>query len=171
MTPPLIRPLVLLDFDDVICLGRPYGGHDVLAPDPPADLWQRLFHPPAVAVLQAVHYEFRPRWVLTTSWVRFMDRQTAVTVLGRCGLGFVAQNLHPYWDAEQMRGEDRESAVRRWMCTRHKGEPFVVLDDEASGTGLPGSTWHRSGNVILCKEGVGLHAGHLPRIIRALSDD
>ncbi len=169
MIAPLIRPLVLLDFDDVICLNNPYSGHDVLASDPPADLWRRLFHPPAIAVLKAVHNEFQPQWVLTTSWIRFLDRPAAVTVLRRGGLPFVAPNLHEHWDAEQHLGEDRATACRRWLSKHHEGEPYIILDDEASGTGLAESSWRRSGNVVLCKEGVGLHAGHLPFITRALS--
>ena len=171
MTLPLIRPLCLLDFDDVVCVNSPYGGHDVLAPNPPTDLWQRLFHPPAIAVLQALHEEFRPQWVLTTSWIRFLDRQAASTVLRRGGLPFVAQNLHAHWDAEQHRGEDRATACLRWLSRHHEGEPYVILDDEASGTGLVDSSWYRSGNVVLCLEGVGLHAGHLPFITRALSSE
>ena len=169
MTLPLIRPLCLLDFDDVVCVNGPYGGHDVLAPDPPVDLWRRLFHPPAMEVLSTVHTSFQPRWVLTTSWIRFLDRTAAATVLRRGGLGFVAQNLHEHWDAEQHRGEDRATACLRWLSKHHEGEPYVILDDEASGTGLVESSWHRSGNVVLCLEGVGLHAGHLPAITRALS--
>ncbi|MBE0548551.1 MAG: hypothetical protein IH627_13070 [Rubrivivax sp.] len=171
MTLPLIRPLVLLDFDDVCCINSPYGGYDVFAPDPPPDLWRRLFHPPAVEVLNDVHKAFRPRWVLTTSWLRFMDRRMAITVLGRGGLGCVALNLHEHWDAEQLHGEDRATAILRWMSKHHEGEPYVILDDEESGTGLAASTWHRSGNVVLCREGVGLHAEHHPLIKRALSAD
>ena len=161
MTPPHIRPLVLLDFDDVICLNRPYGGYEVRARNPPTDLWERLFHPPAIAVLQAVHEKFRPQWVLTTSWIRFLDRQTAATVLRRGGLPFVAQNMHEkHWDAEQLRGEDTATACLRWLSMYHEGEPYIIIDDETSGTGLATSTWRRSGNVVLCKEGVGLHVAH-----------
>ena len=67
-------PIIFLDFDDVICLNAPYGGYDVCAPDPPEDLWSKLFHPPAVAVLRVLVDEFDPRFVLTTSWLRLLDR-------------------------------------------------------------------------------------------------
>ena len=50
----VLRPIIFLDFDDVICLNKHYGGYDVFAPDPPDELWQQLFHPPAIAVLQAL---------------------------------------------------------------------------------------------------------------------
>lgn len=48
---PSKPPLLFLDFDDVICVNAPYGGYDVLAAatgTAPADLWERLWHPPTI---------------------------------------------------------------------------------------------------------------------------
>lgn len=38
------RPLVFLDFDDVICINKPYGGRDILESEAntPANLWERF---------------------------------------------------------------------------------------------------------------------------------
>lgn len=49
------------------------------------------------------------------------------------------------------------------------GERFVVLDDAVSGTGLEGSALDMQGRLILCDVDVGLHAGHLPKVRRALA--
>jgi hypothetical protein len=57
----------------------------------------------------------------------------------------------------------------RWLEANHRGEPYVILDDELSGTGLRPSEHDRCGRLVLCKEQVGLHQGHLPIIRAALS--
>ena len=83
------RPLVFLDFDDVICINKPYGGHDVLRSEAnvPNDLWERLWHPPAVATLRAIFEEFAPQVVITSSWLRFLDRDGVAALFGgRCQL-------------------------------------------------------------------------------------
>ncbi|NMM14932.1 MAG: hypothetical protein HHJ17_15535 [Rhodoferax sp.] len=50
------RPLLFLDFDDVICLTKPYGGHDVIQSsiEAPTDLWERLWNPPSIKVLRNI---------------------------------------------------------------------------------------------------------------------
>jgi hypothetical protein len=164
-----LRPLVFLDFDDVLCVNSLYGGYDVLAPNPPAEMWGQLFHAPAVQTLQGIVDEFAPRMVITTSWLRFMERQGFEQLFGRTGLGFVADSLHEAWEAPQDRGTTRPAAVERWLSVHHKGEPFVVLDDIASGTGLAGSALDKHGRVVLCQVGVGLHRGHLSKVRGALS--
>lgn len=163
------RPLVFLDFDDVICINSVYGGYDVLAPNPPADIWEKLFHPPAVQTLLTIIEVHQPWVVITTSWLRFMDRPAVETILSRAGLAPVAAALHPLaWDAEQLHGTTRFDAIARWLEKHHQGEPLVVLDDEASGTGLRGSKLYKAGRVVLCEVGVGLHIGHLAAVAKAL---
>jgi hypothetical protein len=46
-----MRPLIFLDIDDVLCINSPYGGFEVIAPDRAVDLWERLFHKPAIDTL------------------------------------------------------------------------------------------------------------------------
>ena len=165
-----IRPLVFLDFDDVICINSPYGGYDVFAPDRPVDLWERLFHKPAVGTLLQIIDEFNPHFVLTTSWLRLMDREGFETLFHCTGLEKVAASLHPVaWDAPQVRGETRLEAIEAWLATHRRREPFVVLDDELSGTGLRGSLLDEAGSIVLCEVNVGLTPAHLPRVGRALS--
>lgn len=164
------KPLLFLDIDDVLCINQPYGGYDVFQPasDQPADLWQRLWHPPAVDVLKAVVDEHKPSIVVTSSWLRLCDREGFVQVFKRTGLPELADSLHEAWEAPQDFGKTRFQAIERWLHARYLGQPFVVLDDALSGTGLRSSRLHRAGCVVLCEVGTGLNAGHLAAVNGAL---
>jgi hypothetical protein len=164
----MAAPLLFLDFDDVLCVNDPYGGYDVLTGGHPDDLWARLFHAPAVGTLLDILAEHSPRVIITTSWLRFLDREGIEGVLRRTGLGPAADALHEHCEAVQDSGMTRMAAIERWLATHHRGEPWVALDDTASGTGLCGSAHHRVGRVVLCDVGVGLHKGHLAAVRRAL---
>lgn len=163
------RPLVFLDFDDVICVNKPYGGHDVMRSEAliPTDLWVRLWHPPAVATLKTVFEEFAPQVVITSSWLRFLDRDGVASLFGKTGLEFVSDALHPAWEAPQNQGATRLNAIETWLVSNYDGQPVIVLDDDQSGTGLRGSRLDRVGCIILCDTDVGLHQGHLPAIRNA----
>ena len=164
------RPLVFLDFDDVICINKPYGGRDILQSETntPADLWERLWHPPAVATLKAILAEFSPQVVITSSWLRFLDRAGVVSLFGKTGLELVSSAMHPIWEAPQNHGATRLHAIETWLGKHYDGQPVVVLDDAQSGTGLRGSRLDRVGCVILCETDVGLHQGHLPAVKNAI---
>lgn len=160
----------MLDVDDVFCLGRPYGGTEVCFPEAerPSDLFERLWHAPAVQVLLEVMTQFEPRVVLTTSWLRFLERPGFEALFRATGLQLVADLLHERWEAPAMRGWERHTAIEAWLSLHYEGEPLLVLDDEFSGTGLKGSRLDKAGCVLLCQGGVGLHAGHLPFMRRVL---
>jgi hypothetical protein len=163
-----MRPLLFLDFDDVICVNAPYGGYDVFTPDPPADLYEKLWHPPAAQTLLAIMSEHNPVVVVTTSWLKLMDRGGFEALFRRTGLHAVADSLHPAWEAPP--GQDsRLAAIEEWLIAHYAGEPFAALDDKRSGTGLPGSWLERAGCLVLCEENVGLHSGHLPAVRAALT--
>lgn len=168
--PRVGRPLLFLDIDDVLGIGRPYGGYDVFQPssERPADLWQCLWHPPAVEALRTVLTEYRPSVVVTSSWLRLCDRDGFVQLFQRTGLPEVAGAFHDAWEAPQDLGKTRLQAIEKWLHARYTGEPLAVLDDALSGTGLRGSRLQRAGCVVLCEVGVGLHAGHLDAIRGAL---
>lgn len=165
------RPTIFLDFDDVIVLNCPgqFGGYDVIAPNPPPELWAGLFHAPATAVLLEALAEHGARVVITTSWLRFMMREGFQRLFAMAGLEVLHENLHHAWEAPQNRGETRSQAIDRWLVLHHRGEPYVVLDDEHSGTGLRHSVHEKRGRLVLCRADVGLHREHLPQIRAALS--
>lgn len=168
-----MRPILFLDFDDVICLNSPYGGNDVVRPRAygqaqPADLWDLLFAKSATDVLLTIMDEFNPAVVISSSWLAHFERPGMEVLLKNCGLGVVAGALHQAWDAQAVRDKTRLWAIEAWLKRNHQGEPFVILDDTDSGTGLRGSKLHKAGRVVLCEVGVGLGVGHLPKIREAL---
>ncbi len=166
-----MRPLLFLDMDDVLCLNDPYGGYDVLlasSGDAPKDLWQKLFHPQAKAVLLQVLQEHQPAVVLTTSWIRFLERPGFEAIFGKTGLEMLSVSLHDAWEAPQLHGQTRCQAIEGWLSEHRTSEPFVVVDDTVSGTGLKDSELYKAGRVILCDVGVGLQDSHLFAIGAAL---
>ena len=166
------QPLLFLDIDDVLCLSKPYGGYDLFSADQqPPDIWERLWHPPAVQTLLAIVEEHHPRIVITSSWLRLSDREGFIGVFSRTGLEAVADALHKDWEAPQPSGVSRLSAIESWLNARYEGEPLVVIDDVFSGSGLQGSRLENAGCVVLCRAGEGLHQGHLSAVRRALSHE
>lgn len=165
-----MQPTIFLDFDDVLALNETdgYGGNDLLAPNPPDDLWQRLFDKEAMNVLSQVVDDYKAQVVITTSWLRFLDREGIVQIFERTGLRTVAKSLHPHWEAPQLRGQTRLGAIDAWMAKNFKGEPYIILDDALSGTGLLNSKHDKSGRVILCEVSVGLKSSHMTKIHKAL---
>lgn len=55
----------------------------------------RLWHAPALDLLQAVIQEHRPAVVLTTSWLRFLVLEDAKVLFHRTGASWLAEALHP----------------------------------------------------------------------------
>lgn len=162
--------VLFLDFDDVFCLNKPYGGYDVFQnfDARPADLYERLWHQPAVDVLLAILQEHKPRVVLTTSWLRMMGRDGFEDLFRRTGLSEVCRLLHDAWCAPAEPGERRLDAIESWLKFNKPEGPFVVLDDEYSGTGLEGSWLDEAGCLVLCVPGIGLQPFHLEHVRRAL---
>ena len=165
------QPLLFLDIDDVLVLNRPgdFGGYDVLAPDPPPELWQRLIHRPAAQILLEILDLASPRVVITSSWLRFMPRETFERMFVETGLVRVGHALHAAWEAPPLRGEDRCCAIDTWLVRHHAGEPYAILDDDLSGTGLRSSVHDRDKRVTFCEVGIGLHRGHMQAITSALA--
>ena len=167
----MIRPVLFLDFDDVICLNRTCGGYDAidavaqienepgLPPQTFETLWKELFDVSAKAYLHAIHNLWDPWFVLTTSWCRFVKKEPLMEILQRSGLGFVADNLHSSWATpRRMHPDIRMGEIGSW----HRANPgfedsWVILDDTVSGTGL--SDWPipaENAFIVLCRENVGL---------------
>ena len=166
------RPVLFLDFDDVLCLNNPYGGYDVIEALAQVEkktakvqdfqeIWQQLFAPEAKAHLKALHDEFAPRYVLSTSWRMFMNRAALAAVLFNGGLDFVAQNLHPSWETPiGMTQQLRAHEIGFWLRDHpEQGSNWVVLDDERSGTGYKQDLYEEDlPFIVLCLEGIGLTA-------------
>ncbi len=180
----MLRPIVFLDIDDVLCLNtaytgfdakdavRPGGGTPYAKPIPP-DLWQRLFAHRPRANLRALDDEFAPRYVVSSSWRTSFSRTEMEIVFRETEIAFVAENLHDVWRTPDYgrgwgcgyrRGEIEEW-VERW---HHEASPWVALDDFASGASLMGHD-----NAVLCEPGVGFSDDRLGKarsVLRALGE-
>lgn len=156
-----MTPLVFLDFDDVLAVHREHDSRKVEsafknnALDEVPNLWQWVFHYSARTNLQALHNEFNPEYVISSSWTLFLDRPQIVEVLRRTGLEFVADNLHPEWCTQREAGSYRLTEIESWLDSHNliDQHPFVILDDELSGQSIPGS--HLEECAVLCEAWVG----------------
>src|SRR5436189_197988 len=79
----------------------------------------------------------------------------------------VAVCLHEKWETpNRLWSTDRIEEIESWLHRYHQGEPFLVLDDDYSGTSLTGideDIKHPlAARVVLCNVGVGLTIKHLP---------
>lgn len=172
--------VLFLDFDDVICLNNPFGGYDALTALAEAaragtplraldELWTKLFDAQAVSHLMLVHEEFSPRYVLSTSWRWFFDRDLLERTLELGGLGFVARGLHKDWTTPQIsRRAHRAVEVNSWLEQHpESAHSWAVLDDGLSGTGFENWSRERRQFVVLCQEDVGFQKVELQSLRRA----
>lgn len=159
--------LLLIDMDGVLVLKRTvdFDKHSVELSD---ELCRRLLHAPALEVLSMLVDE-GARLTITSNWTRFMTQEGFKRLFAGAGFPRIGDALHLCWKAPVVAGRDRLAAVDAWLAHHHGGEPYCVVDDLESGSGLAGSRHDRAGRVVLCQPGVGLHRGHLPRLRSALT--
>lgn len=160
------QSILFTDVDDVLVLRRTvdFDKHHIELTD---DICQRLLHAPALQVLATLVAE-GATLVITSNWMRFLPEEGFRRFFYAGGYPTVASALHPAWQAPRMPGSTRLAAIDAWLDEHHCGEPYCILDDTQSGSGLRGSSHDVEDRVVLCEPGVGLHAGHLPKIQAAL---
>jgi hypothetical protein len=152
-----MRPLVFLDMDDVLCLNEQHTSTLMLERFQKEDLecpamWLGLLDPDAAANLQCLHEEFLPFYVVSSSWVIYLNLQQMCELFKRTGLHFVLENLHERWQTPRALSSSRREEVEWWLHEhREPGQPFVILDDTSSGWSLAHSPLDHDGHVILCK--------------------
>ncbi|MDM0116220.1 HAD domain-containing protein [Variovorax sp. J22R133] len=140
-----LRTVMFLDFDDVICLDAE-GMFDVMREllqegantdevlDRRPNFWRLLFDPQAVQHLAFLHGEFKPEYVLSTSW-RYFFGPALVEIMKRCDLDFVVENLHgDNMTKVGLRHANRWREIQFWLG-EHPAyiQNFVILDDTLSG--------------------------------------
>ncbi|WP_426116767.1 HAD domain-containing protein [Massilia sp. PWRC2] len=155
-----IRPLLLLDFDDVIVLDARYISYQVRECFRRGEmdwheLWAGLVDVTAARNLRALHDEFAPIYVISSSWASFLDRMQICEVLRRTGIELVAENLHAEWRTPREDGSYRLTEIDGWLDKHALGNrlPYVILDDQLSGQSLPGS--HLEERTVLCDAWIG----------------
>jgi hypothetical protein len=174
-------PLVFLDLDDVVCLSEFHGGYDAVDAVTGRHthahrVYATLFHLPALQVLQDLHEAMggQLRYVITSTWRKYLNRSQMVEVLARSGLPFVAERIERKgkWSTVDWPHRTRLSEIAEWLERNWSGEPYVVIDDDYSGQSLVPARDAPRGpfrdRIVLCKERVGLLPEHLPQLLTAL---
>lgn len=172
------RTVCFLDIDDVLCVNAPYGGYDAaaaLAAERPtkgnsavatsADIWGSLFDAAACEHLRRINDEFRPCYVLTTSWWQALGEKRLRETLVRGGLRWVVDSLHPDAVTPKIKGrKNRWAEIQAWLGA-HPESRWVALDDELSGTGFDLELAGTNGPfIVLCEESRGLREAEYVRL-------
>ena len=148
----------------MICLSAPgrAGGYDAIhaidvvnsgrAPmDHFATIWGSLFDKAAVANLRALHIEFEPVYVLSTSWTGVLNQSDLWQIILPCGLSFVVESMHKDWTTPRPARSTRAEQIDAWLASHPEVKSWVALDDDHSGDGFDES----HGRVVLCEVGKG----------------
>lgn len=168
------RPIIFLDLDDVLAINPEFNSYQVIAAIKARDLdwpelWAGLILDEARANLAALHAEFWPQYVVSSSWSVYLTREQMRTVFLRSGLDFVAKNMHKQWTTPKRAGPSRVTEITDWIAA-HPARPVLILDDRDSGWSLWGSALEDSGYVVLCGVDVGFVAekfADAQRLLRA----
>lgn len=172
---------LILDIDEVLCLGRPEACLELLqsferGDTPSKQCLSMLFSPVARNALAVTHRRAGgARYVISSSWREHFSREQMVLILNGGGLQFVANNLHQgdAWRCPPKRvHREREAEILHWLSTHHRGEPFAVLDDRWSAGMLLFSHQNPDsrlfGRVVICTPGIGLTMDHVDFLVDAL---
>ncbi|MEC5218605.1 hypothetical protein RCH09_003579 [Actimicrobium sp. GrIS 1.19] len=166
----LQRPIVFVDLDNVLVVDNYFSGYQTIEmfkhanvqADPAGyldtwpELWANLMFRQGRSNLQAIHDEFNPIYVASTSWSHYLDQADFIEVFKRTGLPFVADNLHDAWTTPKRGMKTRTDEIQAWLDANHlPGQPVLVLDDLESGACLEKSQLKQAGRVVLCEIGIG----------------
>jgi hypothetical protein len=169
-----VRPLVFLDMDDVLCLDDVHHSSRMLKilekkiPDYP-EMWELLVDAGAAENLRQLNAEFKPVYVISSSWATYLDRGQMCEALARTQLQFVVENLHAEWSTPRALSSCRRDEIEWWLeAHREPSQPFLIIDDSWSGTRLAHSPLALNGHVVLCRSGFGFTKKRLKEACRQL---
>lgn len=168
------RSLVFLDMDDVLCLDDVHHSGKMLkifqqtVPDYP-EIWEFIVDADAAQNLFQLHAEFKPIYIISSSWATYLNREKMCEALTRVRLQFVVENLHTEWRTPRALSSTRRDEIEWWLEEHHEpSQPFIIIDDSGSGTGLAHSPLAANGQVILCRGGYGFTKKRLEEACRQL---
>lgn len=156
-----MRPVLFLDFDDVLAVHPVHNGFRVLDAfaqqtiETVPELWANVFNAAARRNLDVLHLEFEPIYVISSSWASHLTRSQIFEVLERTGLQFVGANLHEHWRTPRENISGRLSEIEAWLELYMSAprQAFVIIDDHMSGDALTGS-WLEE-KTVFCDAWVG----------------
>ena len=122
----------------------------------------RLGIPEARTNLVALHDEFWPQYVISSSWSNYLSEGQMREVFKRSGLAFVADNMHRRWTTPKAQGPSRTKEIQSWIAAHGQpDQPLLVIDDLDSGQGLLESLPDQQNLVVLCEPWIGFVAAKL----------
>jgi hypothetical protein len=137
-------------------------------PDYP-EMWERLVDAGAAENLRQLHAEFKPVYVISSSWATYLDRAQMSKALTRTRLQFVVENLHAEWRTPRALSSSRRDEIEWWLeAHREPSQPFIIIDDTWSGTHLAHSPLALDEHVVLCTSGFGFTNKRLKESFRKL---
>jgi hypothetical protein len=151
-----MKPLLFLDLDDVLAIDRQHCSSQVLHAfrrsvlDEVPKLWESIFDDSACENLRALHAEFEPTYIISSSWADFLSRMEICEVMRRTEMNFIAESLHHEWKLPHLKTPERAADIEAWLYLHNQTspQPFVILDDAISGHPLRGS--NLEGHAVLC---------------------
>lgn len=162
-----MRPLVFLDFDDVLAVHHFQNIYEVMdsfshgETRSTSELWRDVFDTVAKRNLGALHMEFLPNYVITSTWASYLNREQIGQVLSRTGLQFVQENLCEAWRTPRNANSSRRSEIESWLdknaTARHPA--YVIIDDKVSGGALVDSWLEQK--TVFCDAWVGFTSAKL----------
>lgn len=163
-----MRLIIFLDIDDVLAISREYTSYQVVTTFKSGDLdgwpelWSGLIFAEARANLAALHTEFWPQYVVSSSWSNYLSREQMKEVFRRTDLEFVANNMHKHWTTPKGTGSARVTEIDGWIAKHgQSAQAMLVLDDHESGWNLHESHLDQNGLVVLCDPWIGFVAERL----------
>lgn len=161
------KPVVFLNFDNALAIHRFSDNVRVLDADAKAiidafpDIWLDLLDTNALRNLHALHRDFEPSYVISSSWTSHLNLEEMGRMLKRCGLKFVALNLRKQWCTPRNQTPGRLSEIEAWFELEAWGDDhaYVIIDDHVSGAALSGS-W-LEGRTVFCDTRVGFSEAKL----------
>lgn len=157
----LVRPILFLDMDDVLCVDSRYSSIQVIDAfnnhgRKNIELWANLINPEARTNLAELHREFFPQYVISSSWSCNINQQQMKDVFERTDLEFIASNLHKDWTTPKGSGSSRVNEITSWITTHKNPKRLIlILDDFESGWALKGSSLDNAGMIVFCEKFIG----------------
>lgn len=147
-----MKPVVFLDFDNVIVVPKPDESYRILDAvalaviDAFPELLLNIFDAAARRNLQALHKEFGPSYVVSSSWASHLNLGQIRKMLKRCGLKFVALNLCEHWCTPCDDTLDRLGEIEAWLDIHASGNqrPYVIIGDQISDEAFSASLGDRA---------------------------
>lgn len=177
------KPVLFLDFKEALWSGSPYDAHDLIDAllgkhVNAARVYSDVFGEEGKQTLRRVHdaLDGRLRYVISSAWRKFFERDELASVFAQTGLGFVAKAMEPQrrWRTSlRYFYSQRIEEFGGWLEAHHRGEPVAILAGGArSDFSLLGALRSPShpfaDRVVLCHDGVGLCDDHVEPLVRAL---